>query len=77
MNLCPKKLYYARKSTAKVDITKVFVHIAWEMNLLELKQYIRFSEKLDAIGKMIGGWHGQVVIQSEKQNSSGTKPKEK
>ncbi len=58
------KLPYLKKSIAKVDIIKVFIHIAWEMNLLELKQYAEISEKLNNIGKMIGGWYGQV----EKQN---------
>lgn len=71
------KLLYLKKSIMKTDLLKVFAHIAWQMNLLELKQYANFSEKLDMIGKMIGGWHGQVETQLEKQNSSGTKPKEK
>ena len=59
------KLPYIKKSITKIDVIKVFIHIAWEMNLLELNQYANTSEKLDTIGKMIGGWQGQI----EKQNS--------
>lgn len=63
------KLPYLKKSIMKTDVIKVFIHIAWEMKLLELKQYTSISEKLNTIGKMIGGWHGQVEAQLQKQNS--------
>ncbi len=63
------KIAYLKKSITKTDVIKVFIHISWEMNLLEITQYAEISEKLDTIGKMIGGWHGQVEVQIQKQNS--------
>ncbi len=63
------KLPYLKKSITKMDTIKVFMHIAWEMNLLELSQYAKVSEKLDSIGSMIGGWQGQVEKELQKQNS--------
>ncbi len=63
-----EKLSYIKKSNIKVDVIKVFMHIAWEMNLLELPQYIAVSEKLDSIGAMTGGWYGQVESELQEQN---------
>jgi hypothetical protein len=64
-----EKLSYLKKSIMKVDVLKVFMHIAWQMNLLELKQYAEVSEKLHSIGGMIGGWYGKIEKDTQKQNS--------
>ncbi len=61
------KLPYLKKAVTKVDVIKVFMHISWEMNLLEIPQYADISERLDNIGKMIGGWQGQIEKQLETQ----------
>ena len=37
----------------------------WETKSLDDKKYIALSLKIDEVGKMLGGWHGQLV----KQNS--------
>lgn len=39
--------------------------ILWETKSLDNKKYIALSLKIDEIGRMAGGWHGQI----EKQNS--------
>jgi len=39
--------------------------VLWETKTLDNKKYILLSQKLDEIGKMLGGWYGNVV----KQNS--------
>jgi hypothetical protein len=60
-----EKLPYLKKAISRVDTLKVFLQMIWEMKLLDTKQYAEISEKLAAVGKMLGGWYGQVL----KQNS--------
>ena len=51
--------------------------ILWETKSLDNKKYIAMSLKLDEIGRMLGGWQGQILKKLEKENSLGTKPREK
>jgi len=39
--------------------------ILWETKSLDVKKYAALSEKVDEVGKMLGGWQGQL----RKQNS--------
>lgn len=39
--------------------------ILWETKSIDNKKYIALSEKINGIGKMLGGWNGQLI----KQNS--------
>jgi len=39
--------------------------LLWETKSLRDKKYIALSTKLDEVGKMLGGWQGQL----QKQNS--------
>lgn len=61
-----EKLPYIRLAIRKSDTLKIFLMILWETKSLDNKKYIRLSEKLNEIGKMLGGWNGQLT----KQNSS-------
>jgi len=49
----------------KVDTLKIFLMILWETKSLDNKKYIALSQKVDEIGRMLGGWNGQL----QKQNS--------
>ena len=49
----------ARGST-KIDALKFFLQVAWEVKALDNKKYIRLSEHLAEIGKMLGGWRKQL-----------------
>lgn len=60
-----EKIPYVRKSIVKLDTLKIFLKIAWEIDALDKKKYIAISSPLLEIGKMLGGWHGQL----KKQNS--------
>ena len=39
--------------------------VLWETKSIDNKKYINLSLKIDEIGKMLGGWSGQLT----KQNS--------
>jgi hypothetical protein len=61
----PEKLPYIRLAIRKTDALKIFFVLLWETKSLDNKKYISLSEKMNEIGKMLGGWNGQLV----KQNS--------
>ena len=60
-----EKMPYVRLATRKVDTLKLLLMILWETKSLNTKKYIALSEKMDEVGKMLGGWSGQL----QKQNS--------
>ena len=51
-----EKLISLKRASVKLDLLKFFLQIAWEVKSLDNKKYIRLSEKLNEIGKMLGGW---------------------
>ncbi len=74
-------LPYVRLAIRKSDTLKIFLMILWETKSLDTSKYIRLSEKLDEIGKMLGGWNGNLLKLLEttrnKQNSPDKKSGEK
>lgn len=60
-----EKLPYVRLAIRKVDTLKIFLMMLWETKSIDNKKYIMLSVKVDEIGKMLGGWNGQL----QKQNS--------
>ncbi len=55
-----EKLPWINFSIRKLDTLKILLMILWETKSLDSKKYINLSTKLDEIGKMLGGWSGQV-----------------
>lgn len=64
-----EKLPYIKLAIRKTDSTKIFLLLLWETRSLDNNKYIIISEKINEIGRMLGGWNGQVI----KQNSSTRK----
>jgi hypothetical protein len=56
---------YVRLAIKKADTLRVLPMILWETKSLDDKKYITLSVMLDEVGKMLGGWNGQLT----KQNS--------
>lgn len=67
-----EKLPYVRRAIQKTDILRLLLMILWETKSLDNKKYIALSVKLDEVGKMLGGWNGQLA----KQNSPGERGRE-
>lgn len=65
-----EKLPYVRLSIRKVDTLRVLLMILWETHSINDKQYIALSLPIDEIGKMLGGWSGQL----QKQQTLPKKP---
>lgn len=68
-----EKLPYIRLAIRKMDTLKVLLMVLWETKSLDNKKYIALSLQTDEIGKMLGGWSGQI----SKQNSPAKKTGEK
>lgn len=60
-----EKISYVRLAIRKINTLNIFLLILWENKSLDNKKYITLSEKINEIGKMLGGWFGQLT----KQNS--------
>ena len=61
-----EKISYVRHAIRKVDTLKILLLVLWEAKSIDSKKYVTLSGKIDEIGKMLGGWNGQL----SKQNSS-------
>ena len=68
-----EKLPYLRISIRKLDTLNILILILFETKSIDTKKYISISEQTNEIGKMLGGWYGQLT----KQNSPTTKVGEK
>lgn len=44
------------KIISRLDILKFFSQLAWENKLIPNDKYIKLSERLEEIGRMLGGW---------------------
>ncbi len=72
---------WVRLAIRKVDTIKVLLLILWEAGSLETQKYAAVSVPLDEIGRILGGWNGQIQKALEelkkKQNSHAGKAREK
>ena len=60
-----EKQPYVRLAIRKMDTLKILLMVLWETKSVDDKKYIALSLQIDEIGRMLGGWNGQLT----KQNS--------
>ncbi|HYC34624.1 MAG TPA: four helix bundle protein [Candidatus Paceibacterota bacterium] len=60
-----EKMPWVRIAIRKTDTLKVLLLVLWETKSIDNKKYSALSVQMEEIGKMLGGWNGQLV----KQNS--------
>lgn len=63
-----EKLPFIRLGIRKLDTLNILLLILFETKSLNAKKFITLSEMLSEIGKMLGGWYGQLSKQQEKKN---------
>ena len=51
-----QKIIELEKIISRLDILKFFIQLAWENKLIPNKKFIELSEKLEEIGRQLGGW---------------------
>ena len=56
-----EKLTWVRIAIRKIDTIKVLLMVLWESKSLDSKKYIALSLKIEEVGKMLGGWSGQII----------------
>lgn len=59
-----QKLPVILKAITTFDLLKFFLQVAWEIKSLDNKKYTVLSEQLNEIGRMLGGWHKQLIAQT-------------
>ena len=50
------KIIMLGRTISKIDTLKFFYQLAWESKLIPTDKYTELSEKLEEIGRMLGGW---------------------
>ena len=68
-----EKMPWIKLAIRKIDTIKVLLMVLWETKSLDNKKYIALSLEIEEVGKMLGGWNGQL----SKQNSPTIKTGEK
>ncbi len=63
------KLPHVRFAIRKLDTAKILLLVLWETKSLDNKKYIALSEKIEEVGRMLGGWHGQLTKQSSPEQN--------
>jgi len=63
-----EKQPYIRMAIRKIDAVKIFLLILWETKSLDNNKYLIISEKINEIGRMLGGWNGQLTKQNSPTN---------
>ena len=61
------KLTVLTKFSNKLDTLKLLLQIAWELKIINNKQYLSVSAPLSEVGKMLGGWQKQVLKETPPQ----------
>jgi hypothetical protein len=59
-----EKISHVKVAISKLDTLNIFLQTLWESKSLDTKKYVALSAKLDEVGKMLGGWRGQLIKQN-------------
>jgi len=51
-----QKSAFIVRVVSKLDLLKFFMQVAWEVKCLDHKKYAVYADRLNEIGRMIGGW---------------------
>ena len=62
-----KKLRLLDITSVHLDSLKFFLRVSWELQYINDKKYIRLSQELSTVGKMLGGWKKQLQTESPPQ----------
>ncbi|OHA94460.1 MAG: hypothetical protein A3F20_00395 [Candidatus Zambryskibacteria bacterium RIFCSPHIGHO2_12_FULL_39_21] len=65
-----EKLPYLKVAIRKIDTIKILLMIVWENRGIDDKKYITISESLNEVGKMLGGWSGQLIKSASVKTSA-------
>jgi len=52
----PQKLQPLEQVSVKLNVLRVFIRLAKDLKIMDLKKYGFLEEMIDEIGRMLGGW---------------------
>jgi hypothetical protein len=64
-----EKQPWVRLAIRKTNTLCILLMVLWETKSIDDKKYIALSKPLDEIGKMLGGWNGQLTKQNSVRHS--------
>lgn len=67
------KVPHIETAIKRTDALKILLMILWESKSLDNNKYIILSEKIDEIGRMLGGWKGKTLEQNSPDKKAGEK----
>src|SRR3990167_10945883 len=56
-----KKLPFIEKAIVRLDILKILIRLAKDINAIESKKYLELESILQEIGRMLGGWKKSLL----------------
>src|SRR3989344_8301046 len=59
-----EKQPYVLLAIRKLNTLTILLMVLWETKSLDTKKYVALSSPLDVVGKMLGGWNGQLTRQN-------------
>jgi hypothetical protein len=68
-----EKQPYVQLAIRKLDTLTILLEVLWETKSLDTKKYIALSLPLDEVGKMLGGWNGQLTKQNSPTSHDASK----
>jgi len=54
------KMPYLDRASVKLNILRIYTRLAKELHVLDSKKYLILQEKIDEIGRMLGGWRRSI-----------------
>jgi len=51
-----QKIIMLEKTISRLDLLKFFMQLAWESKLIPTVKFTELSQKLEEIGRILGGW---------------------
>jgi len=60
ISLSEKKLPHLEKAIISLDLLKILLRLAKDIQCLDNKKYLQLQESLQEIGRMLGGWKRSV-----------------
>ena len=51
-----EKIFLLSKAISRLDLLKFFMQLSWENKLIPTTKFAELSQKLEEIGRILGGW---------------------
>jgi hypothetical protein len=68
-----EKRPYVRLAVRKTDTLKVLLMVLWETKSIDNKKYAALSLQIEEVGRMLGGWNGQLTKTQPRGEPRGEK----